>query len=57
VVPASGGAAGETLPVYASDNFGTTWHLLSSVKAPAYLSKDPKYAKLPGRASFSARPR
>jgi hypothetical protein len=45
VVPASGGAAGETLPIYKSDDFGTTWQALSEVKAPAYLSSDPKYAK------------
>ncbi|MFI5894004.1 RICIN domain-containing protein [Actinoplanes sp. NPDC051513] len=45
VVPASGGAVGETLPVYASDDDGTTWQALSEIKAPAYLSADPKYAK------------
>src|SRR3954447_21911103 len=45
VVPASGGAAGETLPVYSSDDFGTTWQPLSEVKAPAYLSGNAKYAK------------
>jgi hypothetical protein len=45
VVPATGGAAGETLPVYSSDDFGTSWQPLSQVKAPAYLSSDPRYAK------------
>ncbi|MES5824145.1 RICIN domain-containing protein [Streptomyces sp. RG80] len=45
VVPASGSADGETLPVYKSDDHGTSWQPLSEVKAPAYLSKDPKYAK------------
>jgi hypothetical protein len=44
-VPASGSAAGETLPVYKSDDDGTTWQLLSQVQAPAYLSKSPKYAE------------
>jgi hypothetical protein len=45
VVPASGGAVGETLPVYKSDDDGTTWLPLSEVKPPAALSSDPKYAK------------
>ncbi|MFJ5307150.1 RICIN domain-containing protein [Streptomyces sp. NPDC088350] len=45
VVPATGSADGQTLPVYKSDDRGTSWQPLSEVKAPAYLSKDPKYAK------------
>jgi hypothetical protein len=45
VVPATGSADGETLPVYKSDDHGTSWQALSEVKAPAYLSSDPKYAK------------
>lgn len=45
VVPKSGSADGQTLPVYKSDDLGTSWQPLSEVKAPAYLSKDPKYAK------------
>lgn len=45
VVPATGSADGQTLPVYASDDHGTSWRPLSEVEAPAYLSKDPKYAK------------
>lgn len=45
VVPATGSADGQTLPVYKSDDHGTSWQPLSEVKAPAYLSKDPKYAK------------
>ncbi|MER6563343.1 RICIN domain-containing protein [Streptomyces sp. NPDC001027] len=45
VVTSSGSAAGQTLPVYKSDDDGTSWQPLSEVKAPAYLSKDPKYAK------------
>ncbi|MFF7168145.1 RICIN domain-containing protein [Streptomyces pseudovenezuelae] len=45
VVPQSGSADGETLPVYKSDDRGTSWQPLSEVKAPAYLSTDPKYAK------------
>jgi hypothetical protein len=44
-VPASGSAAGETLPVYKSDDDGTSWQLLSQVRAPAYLSSDPRYAQ------------
>jgi hypothetical protein len=45
VVPATGGADGETLPIYSSDDYGTTWQPLSQLKAPAYLSRDPRYAK------------
>ena len=44
-VPASGSAAGQTLPVYKSDDDGTSWQQLSQVRAPAYLSSDPRYAK------------
>ncbi|MFG2955112.1 ricin-type beta-trefoil lectin domain protein [Streptomyces sp. NPDC048291] len=36
---------GQTLPVYKSDDDGTTWSKLSDVKAPAYLSADSAYAK------------
>ena len=35
---------GQTIPIDASDDDGTTWTKLSDVKAPAYLSSDPKYA-------------
>jgi hypothetical protein len=45
VVPETGSADGETLPVYKSDDHGTSWQSLSEVKAPAYLSSDPEYAK------------
>jgi hypothetical protein len=45
VVPQTGSADGETLPVYKSDDRGTSWQPLSEVKAPAYLSTDAKYAK------------
>ncbi|MFJ3804357.1 RICIN domain-containing protein [Streptomyces sp. NPDC090088] len=45
VVPSSGSADGQILPVYKSDDDGTTWQSLSEVKAPAYISGDPKYAK------------
>ena len=45
VVPSTGSADGQTLPVYKSDDNGTSWQPLSEVKAPAYLSSDPKYAK------------
>jgi hypothetical protein len=44
-VPASGSAAGQTLPVYSSDDDGDSWQLLSQVQAPAYLSSDPAVAK------------
>lgn len=36
---------GQTLPVYKSDDDGTTWSKLTDVKAPAYLSSDSSYAK------------
>lgn len=45
VVPETGSADRETMPVYKSDDHGTSWQPLADVKAPAYLSKDPKYAK------------
>ncbi|MEU2861167.1 RICIN domain-containing protein [Streptomyces mirabilis] len=45
VVVATGSADRQTLPVYKSDDHGTTWQPLSEVKAPAYLSSDPQYAK------------
>ncbi|MFF9808344.1 RICIN domain-containing protein [Streptomyces coeruleorubidus] len=45
VVAKSGSADGQTLPVYKSDDDGSSWQPLSEVKAPAYLSKDPKYAR------------
>ena len=45
VVTETGGADKQTLPVYKSDDRGTTWQPLSQVKAPAYLSSDPQYAK------------
>lgn len=45
VVPETGSADGETLPIYKSDDYGTSWQPLSEVKAPAYLSSDPQYAK------------
>jgi Ricin-type beta-trefoil lectin domain-like len=45
VVTATGSADKQTLPVYKSDDHGTTWQPLSEVKAPAYLSSDPQYAK------------
>ncbi|THA74661.1 hypothetical protein E6R60_18940 [Streptomyces sp. A0642] len=45
VVPRTGSADGQTLPVYKSDDRGTTWQPLSEVAAPAYLSNDPRYAK------------
>ncbi|WP_369230454.1 RICIN domain-containing protein [Streptomyces sp. R21] len=45
VVPETGSADRQTLPVYKSADRGTTWQPLSEVKAPAYLSSDPKYGK------------
>ncbi|WP_374008481.1 RICIN domain-containing protein [Leifsonia sp. LS-T14] len=36
---------GQTLPLYKSDDFGTSWQKLTDLKAPAYLSSDPAYAK------------
>ncbi|MFF7981700.1 hypothetical protein ACFZDK_21645 [Streptomyces sp. NPDC007901] len=36
---------GQTMPVYKSDDDGTTWAKLADVKAPAYLSSDSQYAK------------
>jgi len=36
---------GQTLPVYKSDDDGTTWAKLADVKAPAYLSTNSAYAK------------
>ncbi len=45
VVPETGSADGETLPVHKSDDHGTSWQPLSEVRAPAYLSRDPEYAK------------
>ncbi|MER6186588.1 RICIN domain-containing protein [Streptomyces sp. NPDC001652] len=45
VVSATGSADRQTLPVYKSDDHGTSWQPLAEVKAPAYLSSDPKYAK------------
>ncbi|MFJ3508588.1 sialidase family protein [Streptomyces luteogriseus] len=45
VVPATGSADQQTLPVYKSDDHGTTWQPLSEVKAPAELSGDAEYAK------------
>ncbi|MCX5373551.1 RICIN domain-containing protein [Streptomyces sp. NBC_00103] len=48
VVTATGSADRQTLPVYKSDDHGTTWQPLSEVKAPAYLSSDPRYAKYTG---------
>jgi len=45
VVTETGSADKQTLPVYKSDDHGTTWQSLSEVKAPAYISSDSKYAK------------
>jgi hypothetical protein len=44
-VGSSGSADGQTIPVYKSDDNGTTWQPLTEVKAPKYLSSDSGYAK------------
>lgn len=38
-----GDPIGQTLPVYESDDFGTTWQKLADVASPAQLSDDPAY--------------
>lgn len=40
-----GDPVGQTMPVYKSDDYGTTWQKLSDVAAPADLSADPAFAK------------
>lgn len=40
-----GDPVGQTLPLYKSDDHGTTWQKLTDVRAPAALSGDPRYAK------------
>jgi hypothetical protein len=44
-VAGSGSADGETIPVYKSDDNGTTWQHLTDVQAPKHLSSDSAYAK------------
>ncbi|WP_370092327.1 RICIN domain-containing protein [Streptacidiphilus sp. MAP12-20] len=44
-VAGSGSADGQTIPVYKSDDNGTTWQLLTDVKAPAYASSNPAYSR------------
>jgi hypothetical protein len=36
---------GQTMPIYKSDDHGDSWQKLTDLKAPAYLSSDPAYAK------------
>jgi hypothetical protein len=43
-VTASGSADGQTIPLYKSDDNGTTWQQLADVKAPAYASSNPAYS-------------
>ncbi|WP_194912522.1 RICIN domain-containing protein [Catenulispora rubra] len=43
-VTASGSANGQTIPVYKSDDDGTTWQHLADVKAPAYASSNSAFA-------------
>ncbi|MWV51369.1 hypothetical protein GRS96_19025 (plasmid) [Rathayibacter sp. VKM Ac-2803] len=45
IVAPSGGAAGQDMPVYSSDDDGDSWQPLSRVGAPASLSSDPQYAE------------
>ncbi|WP_217141604.1 RICIN domain-containing protein [Streptomyces sp. AC627_RSS907] len=40
-----GDPVGQTMPLYKSDDDGTTWQKLTDVKAPAQLSGDPRYAR------------
>lgn len=44
-VASSGSADGQTIPMYKSDDNGTTWQYLTDVKAPAYASLNPAYSK------------
>jgi hypothetical protein len=44
-VAASGSADGQTIPMYKSDDNGTTWQYLTDVKAPAYASSNSAYSK------------
>jgi hypothetical protein len=39
-----GPIVGQTLPIYKSDDYGTTWQKLTNLQAPAYLSSNPAYA-------------
>lgn len=39
-----GAVVGQTMPVYKSDDDGSTWQKLTDLKAPAYLSSDPAFA-------------
>ncbi|MCG7523150.1 RICIN domain-containing protein [Streptomyces sp. OfavH-34-F] len=40
-----GDPVGQTMPLYKSDDHGTTWQKLTDVKAPASVSGDPRFAK------------
>ncbi|MCF4123057.1 RICIN domain-containing protein [Antribacter sp. KLBMP9083] len=40
-----GGAVGQTLPIWKSDDSGTSWQPLSEVRSPAELSNDPAMDK------------
>ncbi|WP_236656507.1 RICIN domain-containing protein [Streptacidiphilus jiangxiensis] len=41
----SGSADGQTIPIYKSDDNGTTWQHLTDVEAPAYASSNSAYAQ------------
>jgi hypothetical protein len=44
-VQSSGSADGQTIPIYKSDDNGTTWSYLAGVKAPAYASSNSAYSQ------------
>lgn len=44
-VTSSGSAKGQTIPIYKSDDSGTTWQYLTGVQAPAYASSNPAYSQ------------
>ena len=44
-VTSAGSAYGQTIPVYKSDDDGSTWQPLAEVQAPAFVSSDPANAK------------
>jgi hypothetical protein len=44
-VTSSGSAKGQTIPIYKSDDGGTTWQYLTGVQAPAYASSNPAYSQ------------
>ncbi|BDV32295.1 hypothetical protein Microterr_29550 [Microbacterium terricola] len=45
LVQESGGATGQTLPIFASDDYGDSWEQISEVAPPSDLSDDPAMDK------------